>query len=368
MDLVLGLSMASDAIRWVLVEGSTGEGAPVDRGALNGGSINIGDLLDGVASDRLHAVGVSWTPTAGDAASGVLKALADRGIDNVVVVSDVEAAEALAGGIAELSGYGDLAVCIVEPEVVLVALCGLDGVTVDRVSDGGDVVAMLNPDERDAIFVVGSGDHEPITVALADSATPVITATEAEFALARGVALASARAVNGLDAQAAGRHRMAPMRALPSVLAAAVVTFVVSLSVAIGLQLTPDPDPGQRQVSTTADQRVPVAEKPSAPKLAPPVPRPAAPPAPKPAAPPRVAETIAVAVPPAPAAVPVAPAYVPPAPAYVPPAPPAYVPPAQAPPYVPPAQVPQPRLRDRIIERIPILNRFHEPEYQYPGQ
>jgi hypothetical protein len=56
--------------------------------------------------------------------------------------------------------------------------------------------------------------------------------------------------------------------------------------------------------------------------------------------------------PPAPADVP------PPAPADVPP--PAYVPPAPAPNYVPPPP-PQPRLRDRIIERIPIINRFHEP-------
>jgi hypothetical protein len=29
---------------------------------------------------------------------------------------------------------------------------------------------------------------------------------------------------------------------------------------------------------------------------------------------------------------------------------------------VPPAPPPQPRLRDRIIERIPIINRFHEPD------
>uniref|UniRef100_UPI003B82E246 DUF7157 domain-containing protein n=1 Tax=Mycobacterium kyogaense TaxID=2212479 RepID=UPI003B82E246 len=35
---------------------------------------------------------------------------------------------------------------------------------------------------------------------------------------------------------------------------------------------------------------------------------------------------------------------------------------------VPPPVVvdnPQPRLRDRIIERIPIINRFHEPQYDY---
>ncbi|PEG58936.1 DUF7157 domain-containing protein, partial [Mycolicibacterium boenickei] len=53
-----------------------------------------------------------------------------------------------------------------------------------------------------------------------------------------------------------------------------------------------------------------------------------------------------------------APAYVPPAPApaYTPPPAPVYAPP----PYVPPpVTYPQPRLRDRIIERIPIINRFH---------
>ncbi|MGH3676497.1 MAG: DUF7157 domain-containing protein, partial [Mycobacterium sp.] len=62
------------------------------------------------------------------------------------------------------------------------------------------------------------------------------------------------------------------------------------------------------------------------------------------------------------------PVYRAPAPVYEAPAaapvapPPVYVPPRPAVPAVPP----QPRLRDRIIERIPIINRFHEPEYPYP--
>ena len=69
---------------------------------------------------------------------------------------------------------------------------------------------------------------------------------------------------------------------------------------------------------------------------------------------------------PAPEVAPAEPAYVPPAPEpvapapeYVPPVPdPVYVPPAP-PAYVPPVAPPQPRLRDRIIEKIPLLNRFH---------
>jgi hypothetical protein len=105
-----------------------------------------------------------------------------------------------------------------------------------------------------------------------------------------------------------------------------------------------------------------------------PKPAPAAvPPAPEPAAPP-ILQTM-VAAPPAPEAVPgadqpaanlpdtwVPPAATPPVPAYTPPVP-AYVPPAQ--PQVPAVQ-PEPRLRDKIIERIPIINRFHDPQPMYP--
>ena len=377
MDLVLGVSMTSTAVRWVLVEGTTGEGAPIDRGRLDDHTLDVDDLLraaiganGAVAQNRLHAVGVTWTSAAEGPASAVLEALRARGIDDVVVVSDVEATEALAGGIAEITGYEDLVVCIAERDVVLVASCGAGGVRVDRL-DADDVLSApgLAQREAEAVFVLGTGGPEPITAALEASASSVITAAEADFALARGVALASARAVNALGVQAARPHRMKRIGALASVLAAAVLTLVVSLSVAVGLRLTPDVTPEQQQISNTADQRAQLTDPPSAAKLAPQPPPPAAP---APAAPLPVAETIAVAVPPAPEAVPVEPVYQPPAavpvasvPAYVPPAPPAYVPPAP-PAYVPPAQVPKPRLRDRIIERIPIINRFHEPQYQYP--
>jgi hypothetical protein len=138
--------------------------------------------------------------------------------------------------------------------------------------------------------------------------------------------------------------------ALTSVVAAAVVVFVVSLSVALGLGLTPDTDStvAQRDTVATTDQP---ARVPAAPSVAQAVPRPVpvAPPPPPAAPPPEavVAQTIVEAA----------------APVVQPPAapPPAYIPPAPPPAYIPPAPPPQPRLRDRIIERIPIINRFHEP-------
>ena len=143
MDLVLGLSMTSTAVRWVLVEGTTGGGAPIDRGALDiaaMASFDADGLLDAlldddetVAEGRVHAIGVTWTSEAEAAASAVLQALADRGVENVIAVSDIEAADALASGIADITAYDDVAVCIVEPDAAVVAMVNADGVTVDRI-------------------------------------------------------------------------------------------------------------------------------------------------------------------------------------------------------------------------------------------
>ena len=307
MDLVLGLSMTSTAVRWVLVEGTTGEGATIHRDGIDFDTLD--DIVGAVGDNRLHAVGVTWTNEAEAEASLVLDALAARGLDNVITVSELEAADVLAAGIADRGSYDDVAVCLVEPDAAVIAIVTPRGVTVDRIArplDEADavelpssVISMLELDnwQPEAVFVVGSADDLDLVMSTLAGLTeaPVFSAAEADLALARGAALASARAVNTLEAPRA--PLMTRTAALTSVLVAAVVIFVISLSVALGLGLTPGTD-------TTPEQR-PAADAVDAPA---------------PAAPPN----------------------------YVPPAP------------------PQPRLRDRIIERIPIINRFHEPELQYP--
>jgi hypothetical protein len=421
MDLVLGLSVTSAAVRWVLVEGVTGDGDAVDRGALDVADSADFDaealltvLLDAneaVMESGLHAAGVTWTPAGEAVAGAILEALQARDVHNAIAVSEPEAAEALAGGISAISGYEDVAVCVFEPDGTLIALVNADGVTVDPqntvpdrdVELSASVIALeLNDRQLDAIFVVGSADLDPVVSSMnAVAAAPVISSAEADMAMARGAAVASAMAVNvigGGSTSRLGLRGMSRTTALASVVVAAAVTLVISLSVVLGLQATSDSPSETTNANATgeplkegkmgAEAKAALA----APKLdqrsAAPVPKPAAKrapaakPAPQPAAPP-VAQTIAAA-PPAPAAVPdaappaaapSAPAYVPPVPAYTPPAPaytppaPAYTPPAPA--YVPPApQVPavqpEPRLRDKIIERIPIINRFHDPQPMYP--
>ena len=384
MDLVLGLSMTSSTVRWVLVEGTSGEGATVDRGSFDfDADVDPDDLLNVVLADvagsPVHAIGVTWTNEVEEVASSVLAVLTARGYENAIAISELEAGEVLAAGIADIAEYDDVAVCIVEPDAAVVAMVNTRGVTVDRIArplDGADVVELpssviavleLNEWRPAAIFVVGSArDLDLVTSTLGDvTDSPVFSAAEADLALARGAALASARAVNTLDTES--MRAPSKVGALASVLVAAVVTFVVSISAAVGLRLTGDSDSApapQAAPGAVTEQVPPAVKKVMTPAEAKPV----------------VAQTIAVVAPPPPAApaaepayeppayAPPAPAYTPPAPAYPPPAPaytppaPVYTPPPPPPAYVPP---PQPRLRDRIIERIPIINRFHEPDYSY---
>ena len=279
MDLVLGLSLTSADVQWVLVEGTTAEGATIRRDAVD--SDTLDDVVAAVGENRLHAVGVTWANEAESAASTLLDALAERGIDNVITVSEEEAADALAMGIAERGGYSEVAVCIVDPDNALVALVDADGVTTERV-DPDDTLALLDRSgaQPEAIFVLGSADDiDSVAGAFHGAAVPVITAAEADLALARGAALASAQAVNTLEAQPARWRLPSRIGVLTSVLAAAVVVFVVSISVALGLRLTPGTDStvAQRDTAATAEQPASVPAVPPV-RRAVPKPVPAAPP------------------------------------------------------------------------------------------
>ncbi|MDP9168617.1 MAG: hypothetical protein M3O32_21560 [Actinomycetota bacterium] len=363
MDLVLGLSLTSATAHWVLVAGTTGEGDPIDRGEVDLPSpddLDADVLLDAVlnpdvvADNRIRVVGVTSTDDAESAAAAVVHALAGRGHHDVTAVSDVSAVSAvaaLADGISGLTAYGNVAVCVVEPDSAFVAL--VDGgevrvETIDRPADRADaleltssVIAVLDLGDRepDAIFVIGSDDVEVVVdcfEAITDA--PVFSAAEADLALARGAALVAARTI---DMSGAVTPRRSPRTGvLVGVLAAAVVTFVASVSLAICLTLSPHPTDRPERLSVAVESVPSVSPVPTRP-----TPR-------FPDAANVVAKTMAVAVPPAP----------PPIAAPVSAPPPAAQPPvyrAPAPAYVPPSP-PRPRLRDRIIDHIPIIGRFHD--------
>jgi hypothetical protein len=403
MDLVLGLSMTPATVRMVLVEGASGEGATIDHDEFAAGrpvehvvaAVTGTDAIAAAGDHRLRSIGVTWTDGAEADVAFVLESLADAGIHNVVAVPAPEAAQVLAGGIAGVAGFEAVGVCFVEPDVVMVVKT-VDGAVIDvrdRSVNPGDtsaasrwLVAALHTSDwqPERVVIVGSAQELAIIAAELDAAVrvPVVSATEAELALARGAALASARArhvgadtwllgdgVSPPGASDVGKVRVpTKMRALTTVFVAAVITFVVSLAVAVGLRLTPDREsktasPQQMANASAEPQLVQRAAQPPAAAALPPAPPPAAPP-PAPAAAPVEAPPPEAAPSSEPQAdAPVAaqlevPAAAPPveppaaAPAVDPPVapPPAYVPPPTDPPVLQP--------KHPFLSRIPGIRRL----------
>lgn len=338
MSLVLGLSVTSKDIHGELVDGDTGEGHPIDRAVVD--ADHIEDFLAELPADAdLRAVGITWSHDAETEAIKVREALdAYAGGAPVVAVRDVEATAALARGIADIARQDFLVVCVVEPDGAVVATVDGFEIHVEHIdhedaatlADRVRAIVRAARPSPDAVYILGSQDPEELVAAVAEETDrPVITATEADFALTRGAALASALAANAPEAPETKRS-ISRVGALSVALGSAAVVFVVSLSVALTAPEAPEPPPS------------PVAAVEKAPP-------PAGPLTP---APPRASREMARTLNIAPAA----PAPPPPAAAPAPLPPPA-VAPAPMPPPVP--AVEQPRLRDRILDRIPIIGRFN---------
>lgn len=336
MSLVLGLSVTSKDIHGELVDGDTGEGEHVDRQILDVDDIE-GYLAELPADADLRAVGITWSHDAETEAIKVREALdVYAGGAPVVAVRDVEAAEALARGIAEMARQDFLVVCVVEPDGAVVAT--VDGFQVHVESIDHADAATLNDRVRaivraarpspDAVYILGSEDPDELVAAVAEETDrPVITATEADFALTRGAALASALTANAPEPPET-KSRITRVGALAVALGSAAVVFVVSLSVALTAPEAAGSPPR------------PVAAVETTPPPAPPVTQ----------APPRASREMARTLNIAPAA----PA--PPPPPAAAPAPPPAAAPAPLQPSVPAVQ--EPRLRDRILDRLPIVGRF----------
>lgn len=394
MHAVLGLSMTPTTVGLVLVEGQDADGVTMDHEAfdvsspgrsgaaeacgLAAAAVRRTEAAAAARGHRLHSIGVTWSDDADAAASLLLASLAEAGFDNVVPIRLPEATEALARGIAEVTGYQTTAVCVIEPEAViaLIVHTGLGAVHTavnHSIGTEDDVVRWLTTVftgadwKPDALVVVGSaGDLEDLMPPLEQAlSVPVFTPAEAELALARGAALASASTSEFVFDEAVYQLRGAPRRRRLSqtgpvaMLAAGAVTFVVSLSLAIGLQMAPEsPVAEPRAVANTvAEVPVVVHRQAPAPPLEAPVPEVApvevAPPAELPEVP--AEAPVAVDVPAAP---PEAVADVlPPAPDAAAPPPP----PADIAPVVPGAPAEKPPLLARILSRIPGLQRGEVP-------
>lgn len=402
METVLGLSVTATNVQTVLVEGRDADGATLEHGefAAFSGDVSPARASEQVAEavlplaqaegHRLHAIGVTWSRDADLEAALVIDSLADLGFDNVVPVQLPRAAEALACSIGRVIGYRRTAVCVVEPHTVVLSLVDtFDGeveTLIGHPMSGTELLdwvsSIFDRDDwrPEGLFVVGSvGGLDTLAAWLEQGlGLPVFDPPEAELALAHGAALASTYgpvielgSASGYPDFSPAPDRRRALRTPTMMLAGAAVTFVVSVALAISPHLLPARDAAPADtVKVRAEVPAPAAvmPAPAAPAVPPPVaavpPAVEEPPAaPAPAVEEAPAEPVyepAPAVEPAPAPVEQPPlqfnqvtAPEPPAPA----APPAFTYPGQ-PVVIPQVPAQKPRLRDRILDKIPGLNRL----------
>lgn len=225
MDIVLGVSMTPAAVRMVLVEGEQADGATLDQnsfGVAPGVGPATSDAPERVVAailgtresameggHRLAATGVAWTDHA--AAARLRQALRAQRIDDVILVSELHAASALAQAVGRAVDYERTALLFLERDTATLAVVRTaDGVVVrvaaqrvDTAAPMADLQAMLTgldagAEAPQALFMVGTGLESGIDIAalmpqVADLVgLPVHVPEEGELALARGAALAAA--------------------------------------------------------------------------------------------------------------------------------------------------------------------------------
>jgi hypothetical protein len=285
------------------------------------------DALAAASDHHLRVIGVTWNDEASAQAALLLEALADAGFDNVVPVRLLEAVETLARAIAPVIGYEQTAVCILEHEWATVVMVDThDGETqtaVKHVRGGFDGLTcwLTGMFERNGwrpggVVVVGSDrDINGLSWQLEKALpVPVFAQTMAQVTVARGAALAAARSTEFTDEQLVAhtsepaatpaRPRQLSYAGAVTALAAGAITFVSSLSIAVGIQLAPDAEPAAPKHVVHAP--TPQIAEAVAPAVAPP--RETEPPAPRSTPPAEPPSTEPVAEPGAPEEQPTAPA------------------------------------------------------------
>jgi uncharacterized membrane protein YgcG len=207
----------------VLVEGEKADGVTVDHdvfdittvegGATTSASDQVVAAVLGTQESaaagghHLKSMGVTWTDH-GEAAA-LRDSLAARGIEDVMLVSELHAAAALAQAAGRAVGYDTSALLFIDRDTATLSVVQTDDGSVVKVLSrslhSADAMAVLTEmaaavDAQDSrpqgMFVVGSGvDVTSVKAHLEHLvALPVSAPDEPELALARGAALASANA------------------------------------------------------------------------------------------------------------------------------------------------------------------------------
>jgi hypothetical protein len=221
VQTVLGLSMTSTSVGWVLLDGQGPDAATLDHDAFDVQSGAGGDTSQHAAAARGaqsiatasgHKVGsvqVTWTEDVEADGTALLKSLADLGFDNIHPISLSKAAQAWGIASGRENEYTKTGLCILEPEAasIMVVATGAGSVrtaVTDTRDTAEDLVEWLRTVFRrdgwlpESLYLVGAlADLDKVTEPIAEALPiPVSDSVDTQLALARGAALAM---VSGLD-------------------------------------------------------------------------------------------------------------------------------------------------------------------------
>ncbi len=258
MDTVLGLSMTPTTVGLVLVEGDGADSSTRGQdafGVRRGGyspvttSAFVAEALSRTQAithgQQLQSIRVTWSEDAATEASLLLESLADAGFDDVVTIRLPVATEAFARGIGEVIGSDVTAVCVIESDTAIMLVVNANDSDVSTATSGQleteyDLIEWIsdvmdrNGWQPDGLVLLGAaGELHTIAQDLQGIlGLPVFAPAEAELALARGAALSQ---------PARSPRRLWSMPAAPlALLVGGILTFVVSASMAIGIELLPN--------------------------------------------------------------------------------------------------------------------------------
>jgi hypothetical protein len=279
VETVLGLSMTSTSVGWILVDRKKADGIPLDHDAFDTladvaadadvsrhlAAVRGAQAIGASSGHQVCTIGVTWTDDVDAKAAALLKALPDWGFDNVVAVRLPQAAQQWARSVDRLLGAEKRSLCVIESTAVTVLSvpAGDDPVrtSVTRMRESADGLARWlagvfdgSGFEPDSVHLLGSrGDLELTSPTLEEALPmPVVSSSDTQLALARGAALAVAKnavtsrvSTTPAESAPASSRRRRPRFAHVGAVAALIVGAVALF--AIGPEFT-----GQPQASQTA--------------------------------------------------------------------------------------------------------------------
>ncbi|GAT07325.1 hypothetical protein H7I77_20980 [Mycolicibacterium novocastrense] len=257
MDTVLGLSMTSTGIAWVLLEGQDADAKTVDHDhfAVVADVATDGDIsthqaavrgaraIASASGHRVDTVYMTWSADVGAKAELLRKSLLDMGFARVTTVRMADAARTWTRETGPDDEIDGCAVCVVESSAVTVVsvLGGNVRTAMTHMRESADGLArwltgFFDDEEMQPrrLYLIGArGDLELISGPLEQAlGVPVVSSDDVQLALARGAAL-SGPAISvaappppaGESRQLRSRRRLSPHGRAAMLLGAGVIAL-----------------------------------------------------------------------------------------------------------------------------------------------